>query len=218
MKISSTVFACALLCSLIGVPAQAGVFAAEQAAFNNATVIDFDELSDDTHLTTQYAAQGVADFNAKVLNQYGYARTSSSLVPAFSGSQLVYFGGSIQLGQAVDRVGAWLFKSNGMQYLSALDAAQNVLMTVAVDASSADSAFYDFVGIKSDAADIAYVVITNSDLSQDANWDVAGQTTFFDNFTFGGGDEANAVPEPASMTLFGMGLLALAGMRSRRRG
>ena len=31
-------------------------------------------------------------------------------------------------------------------------------------------------------------------------------------------DEANAVPEPASMTLFGMGLLALAGMRSRRRG
>ena len=64
----------------------------------------------------------------------------------------------------------------------------------------------------------AYVVITSSDLSQDANWDVAGQTTFFDNFTFGGGDEANAVPEPASMTLFGMGLLALAGMRSRRRG
>jgi len=218
MKTSSKIVACALLCSLIGVPAQAGVVAAEQDAFKNSTVIDFDELSDNTSLNTQYAAQGVADFNAQVLNQHGFARTSSSLVPAFSGSQLVYFGGSIQLGQAVDRVGAWIFKTNGMQYLSALDAAQNVLMSVAVDANSADSMLYDFVGIKSDAADIAYVVLTNSDLSQDPNWDIAGPTTFFDDFTFGGTDETVAVPEPASMSLLGMGLLALAGLRSRKRG
>jgi len=218
MKTSSKLVACALLCSSIAVPAQAGIVAAEQNAFKNATVIDFDELADNTQLTTQYAAQGVADFNAQVLNQYGYARTSSSMVPAFSGSQHVYFGGSIQFGQAVDRVGAWLFKTNGMQYLSALDAAQNVLMTVAVDANSADSMYYDFVGIKSDAANIAYVVLTNSDLSQDPNWDIAGPTTFFDNFSFGGSDETVAVPEPASMSLLGMGLLALAGLRSRKRG
>lgn len=218
MKISSKLFACGLLSALIGAPAHAGVVAVEQAAFKNATVIDFDDLSDNTSLTTQYAAQGVADFNAEVLNQYAYARTSSSLVPAFSGSQSVYFGGSIQLGQAVDRVGAWLFKSNNMQYLSALDASQNVLMTVAVNANSADSMLYDFVGIKSDAANIAYVVITNSDLSQDPNWDIAGPTTFFDDFTFGGTDETVAVPEPASMGLLGLGLLALAGLRSRKRG
>lgn len=217
MKISSKLFACALLGALTGVPAQAGIVAAEQDAFTNSTVINFDDLADNTTLTTQYAAQGVANFNAQVLNQYSYARTSSSLVPAYSGSQLVYFGGSIQLGQAVDRVGAWLFKTNGMQYLSALDAAQNVLMTVAVDAGSADSMLYDFVGIKSDAANIAYVIITNSDVSQDPNWDIAGQTTFFDDFTFGSGETA-AVPEPASMSLLGMGLLALAGLRSRKRG
>ncbi len=72
-----------------------------------------------------------------------------------------------------DRVGAWKYKNNGQQYLTALDANQNVLLTVAQNASSTDSTFYDFVGIK-------YIAITNDGLSVDPNWGVSGPTTFFD--------------------------------------
>lgn len=79
-----------------------------------------------------------------------------------------------------DRVGAWRYKNNGQQYLTALDANQNVLLTVAQNASSTDSTFYDFVGIKSDAFDIKYIAITNDGLSVDPNWGVSGPTTFFD--------------------------------------
>ncbi len=77
-----------------------------------------------------------------------------------------------------DRAGAWRYKNNGQQYLPVLDANQNVLLTVAQNASSTDSTFYDFVGIK-------YIVITNDDLSVNPNWGVSEATTFFDNFTFG---------------------------------
>jgi hypothetical protein len=102
-----------------------------------------------------------------------------------------------------------IYRFNGEQFLTALDAAQNVLLTVALDSSSSDSATHDFVGIQSDTANIRYVVIANDNLSVDPNWGVGGLTTFFDDFTF----EAIAAPEPSALALLGLGLLGLAAVR-----
>jgi hypothetical protein len=122
-------------------------------------------------------------------------------------------GASIQFAAGVDRVGAWIFKSNGRQYLTALDANMNVLLTVAHNSLSTDSANYDFVGIASSGANIAYVVIANDDLSVNSNWNIGGFTTFFDDLTFGAQQE---IPEPASATLLGLGLLGLAAARRKK--
>lgn len=205
------VAATALLLSMMA-NVNAAVIAVEQSAFAGATVINFDNLSNSTPVTTQYAGLGVANFNATVLGAQGQARIYSS-VPAHSGANTVFLGGSIQFTSAVDRVGAWIYKSNGTQYLTALDANMNVLMSVAQNTSSMDSANYDFVGIASNSFNIAYVVISNKNLSLNPNWDIGGATTFFDDFTFGG---QQAVPEPATPALLGLGILGLLALRRKK--
>lgn len=197
---------------------QAVVVSAEASDFGGATVLGFDDVASGTSLTTQYAAQGVADFNASVLGAQGSAKAldhETLWLPAtVSGQNLGYMNATIEFAGGVDRVGAWLYKYNGTQFLTALDAAQNVLMSVSVDVSSSDSSFFDFVGVRSSAKDIRYVVIGNNDLSQQSlAWNVSGHAAFYDNLSF---SPIPAVPEPQTWVLMLL-CLALIGATVRRR-
>ena len=197
--------------------AGAATVAAEQSAFAGTTLIGFDELAAGTTLNTQYAALGIVDFNASVSGAQANAMTQNAdtfLLPgAVSGTHIAYGGASISFAAGVDRVGVWLYKGNGQHYLTALDAAQNVLLTVAADLGSPDSEFYDFVGIASDAKNIRYVVISNKNLSADPVWDVNGMTTFYDDLRF---TPIAAVPEPQTWVLM-LSSLALIGVAVQRR-
>jgi hypothetical protein len=91
-----------------------------------------------------------------------------------------------------------------------------VLLTVGADAGSADSEFYDFVGIRSASRDIRFVVISNKNLSLDANWDPTGLTPFYDDLMF---TPIPAVPEPQTWVLMLASLVLVGAMvRRKRRG
>lgn len=206
-----------LLAAWTGGAAQAAVVEAELSDFGGATLISFDEVAFGSSLSTQYAAQGISNFDAQVLGAQGFAKTQHHamfLLPgALSGKSVGFMGASIEFAGGVDRVGVWLYKHNGAQFLSALDASQNVLQTVSADAASTDSSFFDFVGLRSDSRDIRYVVIANKDLSLDADWNVTGPTTFFDDLVY---SPVVAVPEPQTWMLL-MLCLALMGAVVRRK-
>jgi hypothetical protein len=210
-------YACGLAVWACAGMAQAVVVEAGLADFGGATLITFDEVAAGSTLSTQYAAQGIVDFDATVLGERGYAKTlhhAMFLLPgAVSGQRVGFMGASIEFAAGVDRVGVWLYKHNGAQFLTALDAGQNVLQTVAADAASTDSPFYDFVGLRSDARDIRYVVIANKDLALDAAWDIDGQASFYDDLVY---SPITAVPEPQTWMLLLL-CLALMGAIVRRR-
>lgn len=214
-----TAFACLAASTTL----QAAVIAVEQPAFSGTTLLSFDDVAAGTSLTSQYSASGVVSFTAPVLGASGSPMAMDfnmfMLPGAVSGSQLVSMGASIEFAGDVDRVGAWLYKDNGQHYLSALDASQNVLLTVAASAASGDSAHFDFVGIQSDSRNIRYVVISNKDLSVSPQWDLNGYNTFFDDLMFSSPITASITPVPEPQTwLLMLVSLALIGfvVRSRR--
>lgn len=197
--------------------ARAAAAAVEQPAFAGDTVVSFDDVVAGTLLDTHYAGLGIADFNATVHGASGHSRVQPAamylLDGSISGTQVAADGASIEFTSTVGRVGAWLYKGNGQQYLSVLDASQNVLFTVAADATSQDSPFYDFVGIASDSNDIKFAVISNKNLWADPQWDIAGPTTFFDDFTFA---PVTAVPEPGTYSMILASLVMMAFVVRRR--
>jgi hypothetical protein len=206
---------------LAAAPAGAAIVAAEQGAFGGTTLIDFESVAAGTPLADQYAGQGIASFDAVVRGAQGNATVQSPLmflVPgAVSGEHVGYVAASIEFTGGVDRVGVWLYKGNGPQYLSLLDADQNVLFSAAQNPLSTDSAFYDFVGAVSDGKDIRYVVLSNKDLSASADWDTGGLSTFYDDLVFSPIVPAAPVPEPETNALMLAGLAVLGVMLRRRR-
>lgn len=207
-------FAATLAALAFAATVQAAVVSAAASEFTGATVIDFDDVASFSTLTTQYRAQGINDFNASVLGSQGFAMALDhamlGLPSSVSGQNVAYMGATIEFAGGVDRVGAWLYNRNGAQYLTALDAAQNVLLTVSAGAGSAP---FEFVGVRSDARDIRYVVIGNKNLSQSLDWNVDGHAAFYDNLSF---SPIPAVPEPQTWLLM-LFCLALIGAVVRRR-
>lgn len=211
------------LCTLVAglaaaAAAQGAVIAVELSAFAGTTLVSFDEVAAGTSLTTQYQSVGVTNFNAEVLGASGTPKAQNFnmfLLPgSVSGNQLGSMGATIEFAAGVDRVGVWLYKHNGQQYLTALDASQNVLLSVADNAGSADSPYFDFVGIRSDSKNIRYVVISNKDLSVNPQWNVDGYATFFDDLQF---TPITAVPEPTTWLLMLVSLVLMGLiLRSRR--
>jgi hypothetical protein len=195
--------------------ANAAVVAAELDAFAGTTLVTFEEVSAGTSLADQYASVGVADFNATVAGAPGFAQVHSAasfmLPGAMSGGQIGLMGASIQFAAGVDRVGVWLYKNNGQQYLTALDAAQNVLFSVGSNTGSADSDHFDFVGIASDTRNIRYAVISNKDLALTSSWSVGGATSIYDNLMF---TPVVAVPEPGTWLSLSLGLAAMGLFRA----
>lgn len=212
----------ALGCLAASATVQAAAIAVELPAFSGTTLLSFDDVAAGTSLTTQYSPSGIASFAAPVLGTSGSPMVmdfNMFLLPGtVSGGQLVSMGASIEFAGDVDRVGAWLYKGNGQHYLSALDASQNVLLTVAASAASGDSEHFDFVGIQSDSRNIRYVVISNKDLSANPQWDLNGHNTFFDDLMFSPPITASitAVPEPKTWVLMLLSL-ALIGFVVRGR-
>jgi hypothetical protein len=196
---------------------QAVVVAADSSSFGGTTVITFDEPGLGWVLKDQFVGLGIVDFDAAVLGSHGNAMTLPyemfGLSGAVSGQQVGLMGATIEFAAGIDRVGVWLYKGNGAQYLTALDAQQNVLLSLGADAGSGDSPYYDFVGMQSDARDIRFVVISNKDLAADSRWSTSGHAAFYDNLMF---SPIAAVPEPQTWVLMLL-CLALMGVIVRRR-
>ena len=195
----------------------AAVTAAGLAQFGGSTVVTFEEPIQGWALNTQYVGMGILDFDAPVLGAQGSAAALDyamfGLGGAVSGDKVGFMAASIRFAADVDRVGVWLYQGNGTQYLTALDADQNVLLTLSGDAPLERTSFYGFVGMKSDVRDIRYVVISNKDLSADPQWTATGYTAFYDDLMF---SPIAAVPEPQTWVLMVV-CLALMGLAVRRR-
>lgn len=206
-----------LVLVLGGGQVRAATVSASVGEFGGTTVITFDEPIAGWSLNTQYAPVGVLDFNAPVRGAQGSAMAAPhgwfGLPQAVSGERVGFMGASLAFAGGVDRVGVWLYKGNGTQYLNVLDAQQQVLGSLAVDVASTDSAGFDFVGLRSDRRDIRYVVISNEDLSAQPAWSGTGYAAFYDDLMF---TPITAVPEPATWAMLAL-CLGLMGVVVRRR-
>jgi hypothetical protein len=198
-------------------PVHATVTPAGLAQFGGSTVVTFEEPIEGWGLNTQYIGVGILDFDAPVLGAQGSAAALDhamfGLAGTVSGDKIGFMAASIQFAAGVDRVGVWLYQGNGTQYLTALDADQNVLLSLSGDDALDRTSFYGFVGMHSDARDIRYLVISNKDLSVDPQWTATGYTAFYDDLMF---SPIAAVPEPQTWVLM-MVCLALMGLAVRRR-
>lgn len=207
----------AVLCFVSVGAVHAAIAPAGLASFGGTTVVTFDEPIDGWSLSTQYVGVGILDFDATVLGAQGSAaaldHSMFGLDAAISGTKIGFMGASIRFAAGVDRVGVWLYQGNGTQYLSALDADQNVLLTLPADAATSQLSSFGFVGMQSDTRDIRYVVISNKDLAADPQWSPTGYTSFYDDLMF---TPIAAVPEPQTWLMLAM-CLALMGLIVRRK-
>ena len=191
--------------------------AIELGAFTSPTIIDFDGLPDDTPLDTQYVGLGV-DFlrstDAFSPGTPSNAKTDTYAPPQTSPNN-VYGGASVlAFSQPQLRVGAYVYKFNGSQYIHAFDGSQNLLLTVAMSTSSPDDPNYDFLGIEASEG-ISYMAFSDDDLGGGAAWTQGGHVTWWDTLHFESGN-IGVIPEPATLGLLGLGLTGLL-LRRRRK-
>jgi hypothetical protein len=220
LTLARRLLAAVLCAAATGGAVNAATAPAGLASFGGTTVVSFDEAIVGWSLTTQYVGVGILDFDATVLGTQGSAAALDhamfGLDGAISGTKIGFMGASIRFAADVDRVGVWLYQGNGMQYLSALDADQNVLLTLSAADALEQHASFGFVGMQSDARDIRYVVISNKDLAVDPNWSPTGYTSFYDDLMFTPISAVPAVPEPQTWLMLAM-CLALMGLIVRRK-
>lgn len=194
------------LCLALSVPGMAAAVPIDIADMDAGhTLLNFDELADGTVVANQYAGQGVTISGTLGNNGMG---GPSSVLAADTGSA---FSGPIYIGQPanswngsivfdfagvfvdqfglmnVDSAGAWLSVYSG---------------DTLVETLFASGALYDFIGIDTGGINITRAVIS-------------GDFYAVDDVRFNAA--AIAVPEPASLTLLGIGLFGLGLSRRRKR-
>ena len=191
----------------------------EIGAFTSPTIIDFD-TGRSTHetLDTQYLGLGVDFFG------YGEAFTPGSTWSAricrewHTQTSPCDVGGGAQVLEFVQpqlRAGAYVAKFNGQHYLHAFDAAQNLVLTRAVQSGSNDDPNYDFLGVEY-APGIKYLAFSDDNLGGGGAWSGSGLTTYWDTLYFESGQD-NIIPEPTALLFFGTGLVGVVGYVARRR-
>lgn len=196
--------------------------AVEQGAFVSPTIIDFDSLIGLPQTAdTQFLGLGVDflvfgdSFTPGAPNTGTIDSEPAFSVPAHTSSNLLYGGSQvIEFSSPKTRVGAFVYKFNGQQYIHAFDSSQTLLLTVPVDGASLDDPNFDFVGIESTTG-IKYVAFSDDNLGGGGFWSAGGSTTFWDTLYFE--PASTVVPEPSTLALLGLGAVSLAGTHRRRR-
>lgn len=172
--------------------------------------IDFDELASGVAIGATYAGLGVTFSNARTFNFSGLAGASNPMAI-----------GSISSGvqpQPSDPISATFAFGVSTVSLRGLDIGQNGFVLTAYDALvggsvlDTEQVFGPEVGVGS-FFDLTVLGsgIRRVEFSQVRN--ITGDGAVFDNFSF---DRGNTVPEPGSMALAALALLALGGSRRRK--
>lgn len=218
----------ALCCAVVLLAAQTAL----------ATTINFDDVASGTDIATQYSGQGVTFSCVSCSLGAGpsvytdanpSAASGPNVVTLFSGSPGGAFfdaryGGieatfaTAQSTVSIDAMGVppaeLLSNSLNRPFLEAFDASNNFLGEVLYPYYEGQAGFgsWSTLSFTSSSANIAYVIFS-SQHSQD------GYITYgmFDNLTFDTGGGGTNVPEPASITLLGAGLIGLLAKRRAGR-
>lgn len=190
----------------------------------NATLITFDELGVDTILSNQYAAQGVT-FSANAFNGAGWATNTDMTIVSAAGSNVGALGlPNLASGNLLHSFEGWLNEdgdaSFAINFLSSVTSMSLDFVGVA-DPIRSQLFIYDGanllgtqVGLFAGQFTLGYsnphitrVVVTPGHFS-----DWAG----IDNLHFTAADNGNTVPEPATLALAGIALVAALATRRRK--
>lgn len=216
------VFKCAAAVAAV-VLVQAGTARAATTSYTDFSAFQLaaTSLTTDSFDTAPWTPTGVL---AQGTSNLGVSWTAANFLASFSGisrsganavtSQDLIGADLFDLMEAImpsgtKSVGGWITSFNMAHdtELQAYDVLDNLLGSVAVDNTGND---FEFLGLISDT-EIAKVRFVSKNVSNPIGDDFA-----LDDFTFGGSTTA-AVPEPATLALFGIPLAALA-LRRRSRG
>jgi PEP-CTERM motif len=203
MRVANWVLACSV-----------GVAAVLSAGRASATVISFDDGSANTSIGGFYAGQGVTFSNAQWLAILGITGTSG-----------------LQIGDLSDPVGPPYNPGPTSQIVATFASAVSSVSIVAADIGGDGArlaafdalvggnllATADFFGVGAGVGTFSTLSVSAAgirriELYQPLNVMGAGDGLIWDNLTF----ETQAVPEPTTSALLGLGLLATAARRRRR--
>ena len=171
--------------------------------FTSTVVETFDFDSSMSNLTNStFAAGGQIPTNSNQLSRSGltfYGSTTDPLIVNFNVDAYevgFYFGND-----------HFLYFGQVDYYIDAYDSADNYLGTVSMTGNG-DDRINQFLGLRSDDV-LGYIAIRNTASSFNPG-------IVIDDYSVGYEPSSDPVPEPASLTLLGLGLLGLA-VKSRRK-
>jgi hypothetical protein len=169
-----------------------------------ADVINFEGLASGTVVTNQYAAQGVTFSGAQILTA-GVSLNSS--FPPQSGSNVVFdFSNGII---TVTSANGWssaggYITGNTAITLDAFDSSNNLLGSVSTPGAN-------YIGNNNNLSPNIFLNLSFANIAY-VEFHDHGNSFTLDDFTF-----TSATPEPASLTMLGIGLFGMGGYALRRR-
>lgn len=182
------------------------------STFAQATVLTFDEIQTSSYVLLQNGYGGMNWTNIRVLNS-SYIPNSGYVAGTVSGTNVAFnAGGALAMvnGERFDFNGAYLtgawYDGLKVQIKGYRDDVLLYDSTVVTSASSAQYFAFDYYGVDK----LDFISFGGELFSQ---YDGYGTQFVMDNFTF---NATNAIPEPTTLLLLGLGLLGVAGLRRNK--